>query len=147
METVSIQASDLREPQRTALRLPILSTALRFAVVGVGGVAVNTIALHVLYGLWHLPLLLASPLSVELAVAHNYLLNDRWTFGGQEPSLSRFAKFNASALMTLLVNVAAVWVLVRSGVDYVAANLVGIALGAALNFGASSTWVWRGAKT
>lgn len=144
---MAIQAGDLREPQRTSISLPMFTTALRFAVVGVGGVAVNTICLHVLYGLWHLPLLVASSMSVEIAVAHNFFLNDRWTFGGRGPSFLRFAKFNASALLTLLVNVAAVWVLVRSGIDYLAANLVGIGLGAALNFGASSTWVWREART
>lgn len=140
---MAIQAGDLREPQRTALQAPVIATALRFGVVGVAGACVNTISLHVLYGLAHLPLLLASPVSVELAVVHNYLLNDRWTFPGRAPSLSRFARFNASALLTLLVNVFAVWVLVGSGIDYTAANLAGIGLGAALNFGASSTWVWR----
>lgn len=144
---MAIQVGDLREPQRNLPSLAWLSRALKFAVVGVGGVAVNTIGLHVLYGVWHLPLLVASPVAVEIAVAHNYLLNDRWTFGGSGPSFARFARFNASALLTLLVNVAAVWVLVRSGIDYLAANLVGIGLGASLNFGASSAWVWRGART
>lgn len=144
---MAIQASHLREPQRTTLPLPLMSTALKFGLVGVGGVAVNTIGLHLLYGLGHVPLLLASPVAVELAIAHNYLLNDRWTFGAPRPSLTRFARFNASALLTLVVNVAVVWVLVGSGFDYLAANLLGIGVGAALNFGASSAWVWRGERT
>lgn len=144
---MAIQVVDLREPQRTTLRLPLLGTALRFGVVGVAGAAVNTIALHLFYAVAHLPLLVASPLAVELAVVHNYLLNDRWTFGRREVSRGRFVRFNASAVLTLLVNVAAVWVLVRSGVDYLAANLAGIGLGAVLNFGASSAWVWRGERT
>jgi putative flippase GtrA len=126
----------------------MVATALRFGVVGVAGAAVNMIALHVLYAMAHLPLLVASTLAVETAIAHNYLLNDRWTFRAKGASLARFAKFNASTLVTLLVNVGVVWVLVGSaGIDYLAANLVGIAVGAALNFGASSTWVWRGAST
>lgn len=125
----------------------MLTSALRFAVVGVAGVAVNTIALHVFYGIAHLPLLVASPLAVELAVAHNFLLNDRWTFRGRGLSLARFGKFNVSALATLLVNVVVVWVLVGSGTHYMEANLAGIAVGAALNFGASSTWVWRRGRT
>lgn len=122
---------------------PLVPTALRFGLVGVAGVAVNMLALHVLYGIAQLPLLVASPVAVEAAVVHNYLLNDRWTFAGTEPSLARFVKFNLSTAMTLVVNVAVVWVLVGTGFGYVAANLTGIALGAALNFGASSGWVWR----
>jgi putative flippase GtrA len=125
----------------------MLTTALKFALVGVGGVAVNTIGLHLLYGVGHLPLLLASPVAVEVAIAHNYLLNDRWTFGVRRLSLTRFARFNASALLTLVVNVAVVWVLVGSGVDYLAANLAGIGVGAVLNFGASSAWVWPRERT
>lgn len=125
----------------------MMTTALRFAVVGVGGVAVNTLALHFFYGVAQVPLLVASPLAVELAIAHNYLLNDWWTFGQRRASLSRFTRFNVSALVTLLVNVVVVWLLVASGVHYMAANLAGIGVGAVLNFGASSTWVWRGGMT
>jgi putative flippase GtrA len=62
-------------------RLSMLMTALRFAVVGAGGVVVNMLVLHVLYAMVHLPLLVASPVAVALAVVHNYLVNNRWTFG------------------------------------------------------------------
>jgi putative flippase GtrA len=118
--------------------------APRFAVVGVSGVVVNMLALHLLYGIVGMTLLLASPLSAELAIVHNYLLNDRWTFHGGSPSLTRFAIFNLSALMALLVNVVVVWALVAWGPHYLVANLAGIGAGAALNFGVSAGWIWRG---
>nr|WP_232546841.1 GtrA family protein [Streptomyces antimycoticus] len=87
--------------------------ALRFAVVGGGGVLVNTVVLFVLYHWVGLPLLSASAIAVELAVVHNYLLNDRWTFAVGTPSLRRFIKFNISVLGGLGVNVLIVWSLVR----------------------------------
>lgn len=122
----------------------LLGTALRFGLVGVGGTAVNMLALHVLHGLGGLSILVASPLAVELAIVHNFLLNDWWTFRSRSRRRFRFARFNLSTSLTLVVNVAVVWTLVGAGIGYLAANLVGIGVGAALNFGASHAWVWEG---
>jgi putative flippase GtrA len=117
----------------------------RFAAVGVLGAAVNMIGLQALYGLAHLPLLLASPLSAGLAMVNNYVLNERWTFG-RRPSMVRFAMFNLSSIVALLVNVVLVSVLVAFGTHYLLADLVGIAAGAAWSFGARASWVWVGGK-
>lgn len=127
-------------------RTPMFTTALRFGVVGAGGAAVNMLVLHVLVVVVHVPLLVASPVAVELAVVHNYLVNNRWTFGRRRVSMARFGKFNLSALSALLLNVAVVWALVAADVHYLLANLVGIAGAATLNFGASTTWIWRGGR-
>jgi putative flippase GtrA len=121
----------------------VLGGALRFGVVGSAGVAVNMLALHLLYGLAQLPLLLAAMLAVETSIAHNYLLNDRWTFNRSHPSWGRFARFNVSALLSLSLNVGVVMLLVSQGTNYLAANLVGVASGLPLNFGASAGWVWK----
>lgn len=115
---------------------------LRFAVVGVGGVLVNTAALFALYRWAHWPLLAASAVAVELAVIHNYLLNDRWTFSVGTPSVRRFLKFNVSVLCGLAVNVMAVWLLERTGLHLLLANAIGIAAAFAANFAASAGWVW-----
>lgn len=116
--------------------------ALRFAVVGGGGVLVNTVVLFVLYHWAGLPLLVASAIAVELAVVHNYLLNDRWTFAVGTPSLRRFIKFNVSVLGGLGVNVLIVWSLVRGGTHLLLANCLGIAAAFAVNFASSTGWVW-----
>lgn len=127
-----------------AARLPVLVTAFRFGAVGVGGVAVNLVVLQLLYGALQLPLIAASALAVEIAIVHNYLLNDRWTFHARRGSMLRFARFNVAALATLLTNVLIVGLLVRTGVSYLVADMLGIGAGALLNLGASSVWVWRG---
>ncbi|MET7934705.1 GtrA family protein [Streptomyces sp. NPDC005322] len=116
--------------------------ALRFAVVGGGGVLVNTVALYALYHWAGLPLLVASSIAVELAVFHNYLLNDRWTFAARTPSTRRFVKFNVSVLGGLAVNVLIVWSLVRAEVHLLLANWIGIAAAFAVNFATSTGWVW-----
>jgi putative flippase GtrA len=114
----------------------------KFVVVGGSGTILNTAVLYVLYHWQHLPLLAASALAVEVAVVNNYLLNDRWTFAGRSPSLRRFAKFNASSLGGLAVNVLSVWFLTRMGLHYLVANLAGIGAAFAVNLSLSATWVW-----
>jgi putative flippase GtrA len=124
----------------------ILKPAPRFAAVGIVGVGVNMLGLQALFGLAHLPLLVASLTSAELAVVSNYILNDRWTFGRRRLSMVRFAMFNLSSAVALLLNVALLSVLVASGTHYLLANLVGITAGAAWNFCASACWIWAGGK-
>ncbi|MGY1727553.1 GtrA family protein [Geodermatophilus sp. SYSU D01062] len=131
-------------------RTPRVSTpvrALRFAVVGTAGVVVNVLVLQVLYAAADLPLLVASPVAVGTAVVHNYLVNNRWTFGWRRVSLARFAWYGLSSLTTILLNVAVVWSLVGVGVHHLPADLAGIAVAAGLNFGASTLWVWRDTGT
>lgn len=116
--------------------------ALRFAVVGGAGAVVNSAALFALYHWGGLPLLVASAIAVELAVVHNYLLNDRWTFAVHTPSARRFVKFNVTVLGGLAVNVVIVWSLVRAGMYLLLANCLGISAAFAVNFASSTGWVW-----
>jgi putative flippase GtrA len=115
---------------------------LRFAVVGGVGTVVNTAALYVLHRLLGVPLVAASALAVELAVVHNYIANNRWTFGVQAPSVRRFGKFNVSMLAGLAVNVLVLWALVHGGVHLVVANLLAIGAAFAVNYASSTLWVW-----
>jgi putative flippase GtrA len=116
---------------------------IKFGVVGASGAVLNTGVLYALYRLAGLPLLMASALAVELAVISNYLFNDRWTFAAPRHSCRVFAKFNAASLAGIGLNVLTVWLLVRSGVFFLAANLVGILISFASNYAFSVAWVWR----
>lgn len=87
--------------------------ALKFAVVGVIGAAVNISALYALSRRAGFPLVAASALAIELTAISNYLLNDAWTFDTRSPSLSRFAKFNVASLVGLALNVPCMWLLTR----------------------------------
>ena len=121
------------------IRVPLI----RFGAVGAMGLVVNNSALFVAHGVAGLPLLVASPVAVELAILHNFLWNERWTFGASEFSLRRLGKFNLTSLGGLLITSGVLYLLVvDAGVHYLLANLVGIALATAWNFGASLLWTW-----
>ena len=95
----------------------------------------------------HLPLVIASVLSAELAIVNNFWWNDRWTFSRTQLSLRRFAQFNLVSLFGLVLTTGTLWVLVHYlGLYYLAANLVGIALAAIWGFAANSLWTWGGAR-
>ena len=116
----------------------------RFCLVGLLGVVVNSVVLYIAHGVVGLPLLMASALAVEVAILHNFLWNERWTFGERNLSLVRLGKFNATSLGGLLITLGALHLLVTYGrVHYLLANLVGIALASAWNFGVSVLWTWR----
>ena len=115
---------------------------LRFAVVGGAGAVVNTATLYVLHRLLHVPLVAASVIAVELAVVHNYVLNDRWTFRMRVLSARRFVRFNLSMLAGLAVNVLVLWALVHGGVHLVVANLLAIGAAFTVNYASSTLWVW-----
>jgi putative flippase GtrA len=128
---------------RTPLTKPSATgRALKFAIVGGMGAIVNTASLYVLYRWLSLPLATASALAVELAVVHNYLLNDWWTFSVRAPSIRRFLKFNVSVLGGLVVNVFIVWLLVSVEVYFLLANGLGISAAFTVNFLSSAGWVW-----
>jgi dolichol-phosphate mannosyltransferase len=117
----------------------------RFVLVGGSGVLVNSLTLFVLYGMAGMPFIVASAVSVELAITNNFVWNDIWTFarcGGS--GLVRFARFNLVSLMGLVVTTSTAWLLVHVvGVHYLIANLVGISLASICNFVASVRWTWR----
>jgi len=129
-------------PRLPQVRSSVAVQVLKFAAVGGLGAVVNTAALYVLHVWVGLPLVAATALAVEIAVVHNYLLNDRWTFAVRILSLRRFVKFNASVLAGLGINVLLVWALAHEGMHFLMANAFGMAAAFAVNFGSSAGWVW-----
>jgi dolichol-phosphate mannosyltransferase len=108
---------------------------------------VNSLALLLLFQWVHLPLVIASVLSTEMAIVNNFCWNDRWTFGRTQLSIKRLAKFNLVSLAGLVITTGTLWLLVRHlGYYYLTANLLGIALATAWNFVANSLWTWGGAR-
>ena len=143
-EAEQTSGSSLPMSKASMISFASLSTGriLRFAVVGGTGVIINTSVLYLLSRWAGLPLVAASALAVELAAISNYLLNDTWTFAARSRSLGRFAKFNTASLAGLALNVLSVWLLTRLGLNFLVADLIGIAAGFAANYAFSVRWVW-----
>ena len=82
-------------------------------------------------------------MATELAIAHNFLWNNFWTFGRRGLSLNRFAKFNVVCVGGQCLAIVTLWLLVRyADVQYVLANLVGIISALVWNFSVSAHWTW-----
>src|SRR5258708_15202588 len=114
---------------------------LKFNAVGGIGIAVQLAALAVFRSWLKVDYLLATGLAVEIAVIHNFLWHERFTWADRPAtrpmqSLLRLAKFKASngavsvagnlGLMRLLVG--------EMKLNYVAANLIAIVLCSLVNF-------------
>jgi dolichol-phosphate mannosyltransferase len=118
----------------------------KFALVGGLGALVNTGALIGLYSYARLPLVASSALATEVAIAHNFLWNNYWTFGRRSLSLGRFARFTLVSLAGQGMTVATLWLLVRYiGLYFVIANLAAIGLALIWNFAANYHWTWGSA--
>jgi dolichol-phosphate mannosyltransferase len=113
----------------------------KFGVVGITGTLINTGLLLLLARRFQLPVPLASGIAVELAIISNFLLNSSWTFAAL-PSCRRFAKFNVASLAGLGINITGVWLLTSLGMYLLAADLIAIAAGFAVNYVISVVWVW-----
>jgi dolichol-phosphate mannosyltransferase len=126
----------------------VIGTSLgRFLLVGGSGVVVNSCALAALHQGVGVPLLIASPLAVELSIIHNFVWNDRWTFRHRARSrtqMQRFARFNLVSLIGLLITTGITLLLVEQlGIQYLISNLCGVALATLCNFSANTHWTWQ----
>lgn len=118
----------------------------RFCVVGASGVAVNMGILILLTEKLGLPYAVSSLVAIEVSILTNFALNNAWTWSDckSESLLRRIVKYHAVAGVTAL---AANWcVLVAltrfAGLDYRISNLIGIAVGVALNFVLNHVWTF-----
>ena len=115
---------------------------IRFNVVGAGGFALQSGALFVLtHTTLHVTYLVATALAVELAVLHNFVWHQRWTWKDRPAatmleSLWRLAKFNVTnGLVSLVGNVAFMAILVgRLGLPIAGANLISVGVCSICNF-------------
>ena len=118
--------------------------ALKFNVVGAIGIVVQMAALAALRGGLHLHYLAATALAVEIAVLHNFVWHERWTWSDRAgPGIAaRLVRFHlGNGLVSLAVNLGLMRLLVgQFGMQYLLANLLAIGAGAIANF-AISNWL------
>jgi len=126
-----------------------------FATVGAIGFVLQISALAVLTSLAHWAWLPATLVAVELAVVHNYLWHERWTWRDcartrrrtAGSSLGRFVRFHVAngitsiggnvALMALFVG----WI----GMPAIAGNVLAVAVMSVANFVMADRWVFAAA--
>ena len=91
-----------------AIRLHSSRTFIKFALVGLFGVAVN-LGLFTILISYGINKYIASPISTEISIISNFMLNHRWTFGGTavtDIAALKGLKFNLLSLAALCVSYA-----------------------------------------
>ena len=122
---------------------------LVFNVVGMGGFAVQLGALVLLTSQAGWPLPFATLAAVELAVLHNFVWHQRWTWRdrpsrGPAESLRRLARFHAAnGLVSLAGNVLITTALVHAGASTIPANIVATLACSLVNYVAGDLVVFR----
>jgi dolichol-phosphate mannosyltransferase len=124
-----------------------LQQPIRFGLVGLSGVVVNTTVLWALARGAHLAVPLASALATETAILSNFMLNDRWTFRatmGHHRFLTRLARFNSVSLGGMAITAGLLMLLISyAGLHLLLANLLAIGGAMAWNYVVNSRWTWR----
>jgi putative flippase GtrA len=114
---------------------------IKFNAVGGIGIVVQLAALALFRSWLRLDYLLATGLAVEIAVVHNFLWHERFTWSDRPAarpgqSLVRLVKFNASnGAVSMVGNVFLMWLLVGElQFNYVASNLFAVVVCSLFNF-------------
>jgi dolichol-phosphate mannosyltransferase len=124
-----------------------LARPIRFGMVGISGIVVNSAILWVLAREFDLAVPLASAIATEVSILTNFLLNDRWTFRGagrERPMRARLLRYNGIALGGLALTTGLLTLLTSvSQLPLLIANLLAIAVATAWNYVGNSRWTWR----
>jgi putative flippase GtrA len=123
-----------------------LARPLRFGVVGLSGIVVNSAILWVLVRELHLAVTLGSVIATEAAILANFLLNDRWTFRGASERLftQRLLRFNGVALGGMAITAGIPTALAGyTQLPLLVANVLAVGAATGWNYIVNSRWTWN----
>ena len=117
----------------------------KFLLVGAVGLGVNQGVLFALVDQANLAVAMASPIAILLSMIVTFILNERWTWHdrGQGRILHRAMLYGSINSGGLLINWLTLVSLHQTGLDYLAANLVGAGIAAVWNFSLNHALTWR----
>lgn len=121
----------------------------KFCLVGLSGVFVNLVIYTFLVGVFRVNVVLSGVISAFVAMFSNFMLNDyfTWKTENSQPFLVRLAKFYVYCSIGIFINSAVLTVLYEyTKLNYILANLLGIATATVWNFTSNNRWTW-GANT
>jgi dolichol-phosphate mannosyltransferase len=136
--------------QRALMHWPALrrfDRLIRFGLVGISGIVVNTAILWTLVHRTGLAVPLASMLATEVAIISNFLLNDRWTFraGARRHGVwLRLLPFNGVALGGMVLTAVLLTTLTNyAGLPLLIANVLAVGGAMIWNYVMNTRWTWR----
>ncbi|MDO5844313.1 MAG: glycosyltransferase family 2 protein [Methanocorpusculum sp.] len=125
---------------------------LKFGIVGLSGIFVNTAVLFAFTEWAHLYYLISSFFAIEASIITNFILNDFWTFkGGSNNKFSRkwkrFLSYQVISICGTLINMGVLFIFTDLvGLWYIAANIIGILVAFIWNFFVNRNVTWRATK-
>ena len=123
---------------------------LKFNAVGGAGLMVQLAALWLLERAAGVQYLVATALAVEIAILHNFVWHQLWTWRDRppEPVVRRLLRFHlANGLVSLVANLILMALFAGAlHVLLIPANLLSVGLAGILNFALAEIWVFGGAK-
>lgn len=117
----------------------------KFSLVGLSGVFVNLAIYTFLVGMFRTNVVLSGVLSAFIAMFSNFMLNDHFTWKNENSQsfLVRLAKFYIYCSIGIFINAAVLTVFYESAnLNYILANLLGIATATFWNFTSNNKWTW-----
>ena len=117
---------------------------LRFGLVGLSGIAVNSAVLWALVRTAGLPVALGSLFATEIAIISNFILNDRWTFRAADSNWpARLLRFNGVALGGMALTALLLTLMMHSlHLPLLVANVLAVGAATVWNYVANSRWTW-----
>lgn len=126
------------------------SRIIKFGTVGVSGIIVNSAILAFLTEIVRIDYRLSAITAIEISILNNFLWNSVWTWKdhkatGSGSILRRLLKFHLYCIFTaFFINYGLLVLLTELfNIPYMISNLIGIAIGSAVNYLTSHFWVFQ----
>ena len=120
---------------------------LKFNAVGIAGSIVQLSVLWALVNVARVQYVIATMLAVELAILHNFVWHEAWTWRGmpREGRWQRLLRFHIANGFVSIASNAALTSLFReqAGMPLLLSNLCAISATSLLNFALATIWVFR----
>lgn len=119
----------------------------RFTAFGVIGAALFWLGLGLqalLTGAWHLGAVTSFLVQGVISVELSFVANRHWTWRREHvPFWRAWRRFNGQKTLTILANLALYAVMLRAGINYLAANVATTALFTVVNYAGAHWWAFR----
>jgi len=112
-------------------------------IVGMAFTLLNLPTLYLLVDVLAVPLAAATLMAGEAGLLARFLVNDRWVFGEQRPTLQRLGQYHLAVAGGFVIWWTATNTLSRFGIHYLLAALLGTGASVAWSMVTNFLWVWR----
>lgn len=126
-----------------------LRNMIKFGIVGVSGIIVNTGVLFILSEYFGIFYFISSLVAIELSIINNFIWNDFWTFGHEKDQkisvvTNRFLSYHIVSIGGMAINMGVLVFLTEVlGIYYLISNLLGIFVAFSWNFLVNRMTTWR----